>query len=90
MAQVFLYRKGSGINDKQLQNLRRHGFVPVGVQYLSDAKVMDIEVPVSRETLDAVGRAALKAVAVCGVASVSQNFTKALAAALSAATPKGE
>lgn len=91
MAQVFLYRKGSGINDQQLQNLRRHGFVPVGVEHLSDAKVIDIAIPVPCETLDAVGRSALETISDCGVDWVGQKFAKSLSAILAAnpATNKG-
>lgn len=37
---IFLYRHGAGINPQQLQKLRREGFIPVGVKYMSDAKVL--------------------------------------------------
>ena len=86
MARVFLYRKGSGINDQQLQNLRRNGFVPVGVEYMSDAKVIEPAPPVPREILDVIGRAALEEVAGCGIDWIGRSFAKRLAAILKPTT----
>ncbi len=88
MAQVFIYRKGTGINEQQLQNLRRHGFVPVGVEHMSDARLLEAAIPMPAETLDAIGRAALSAIADAGVDWIGLKFAKNLNAALKA-TPHG-
>lgn len=73
MAEVFLYRREAGINPQQLQKLRREGFIPVGVEYLSDAKflVPPVAASVSPSQLDLLLVAALK------VFTGGSDYTKA-------------
>lgn len=90
MAEIFLYRHGAGINPQQLQKLRRAGYIPVGVEFLSDAKVLEAPVPVSQANVDLILRAAC--IAIKHSESASKNFGRLLAELLTAepATPSQE
>lgn len=62
MAEIFLYRRDCGINPQQLQKLRREGFIPVGVEYLSDVNLLAAAPRVPQASIDLILLAASKAI----------------------------
>lgn len=62
MAQIFLYKHEAGINPQQLQKLRREGFIPIGVRYIDDVKLLDEPLPLSQATSDIILLAACRAI----------------------------
>src|SRR5688500_11726373 len=78
MAEIFLYRHGANINPQQLQKLRRSGYICVGVKYLSDAKVLEVPlpVPIPQARMDLILRAAC--MGMTGWDGASRDFGRAL------------
>lgn len=82
MTEIFLYRHDAGINQQQLQKLRRGGYIPVGVNSLGDAKIESRLAPVSQAESTLIMQAAVDAIAECGIDVVARAFSKKLANAL--------